>query len=131
MVANAASVMAGYGNSVYLVGDFMNGGASNQELKENLASFGLNTSHIVTDDPSAGCKVHHRPDAEGADHFLSSTSRAPSAFCPPQTQALLENAAYIYTTMAEIRRFENYEALLDSWRGAGAKIVFDLESTTF
>ena len=58
MVANAASVMAGYGNSVYLV-DFMNGGASNQELKENLASFGLNTSHIVTDDrlPDAKCII--------------------------------------------------------------------------
>ena len=129
MVANAASVMAGYGNSVYLV-DFMNGGASNQELKENLASFGLNTSHIVTDDrlPDAKCIIVLTPKERTI--FVLDFPR-PKRVLPPQTQALLENAAYIYTTMAEIRRFENYEALLDSWRGAGAKIVFDLESTTF
>ena len=110
MVANAASVMAGYGNSVYLV-DFMNGGASNQELQ-----------HI--------CYAHPELTPKERTIFVLDFPR-PKRVLPPQTQALLENAAYIYTTMAEIRRFENYEALLDSWRGAGAKIVFDLESTTF
>lgn len=129
MVANAASVMAGYGNSVYLV-DFMNGGASNQELKENLGV--LRPEHL------AHCHRRRLPDAK-CIIVLTPKERTifvldfprPKRVLPPQTQALLENAAYIYTTMAEIRRFENYEALLDSWRGAGAKIVFDLESTTF
>ena len=87
MVANAASVMAGYGNSVYLV-DFMNGGASNQELKENLASFGLNTSHIVTDDrlPDAKCIIVLTPKERTI--FVLDFPR-PKRVLPPQTQALL------------------------------------------
>lgn len=129
MVANAASVMAGYGNSRL-------SRRLHERRRKQPGAQGkpgvLRPEHLAHCHrrPSAGCKVHHRPDAEGADIFVLDFPR-PKRVLPPQTQALLENAAYIYTTMAEIRRFENYEALLDSWRGAGAKIVFDLESTTF
>lgn len=129
MLANAASVMAGYHDHTYLV-DYMNSGASNAELKHQLNGFGLDTSHIVTDDrlPDAKCIIVLTP-AERTIFVLDFPR--PARTLPEQTMQLLRGAAYIYTSMMEMRRFENYEALIDDWRAHGAKIVFDVESTTF
>lgn len=129
MIPNAASVMAGYGNHVYLV-DYMNSGPGNAELKESLRAYQLDTSHIVTDDrlPDAKCMIVLTPKERTI--FVLDFPR-PLQVLPQETMELLRNASYIYTSMAELRRFADYESLADDWRSHGAKLAFDVETTTF
>lgn len=129
MIPNAASVMAGYGDHTYLL-DYMNSGSSNQELKRNLEGYGLDTSYIVTDDrlPDAKCIIILTP-AERT--ILVLDYPRPPRTVPEETMELLRGASYIYTTMTELRRFEDFEALADDWRAHGAKLVFDVETATF
>ena len=45
MIANAACVMAGYGDHTFLI-DYMNDGANSAALKDGLAKEGLDVSHL-------------------------------------------------------------------------------------
>ena len=129
MIPNAACVMAGLGSPVYLL-DYMNGGAVSQKLQADLAGYGLDVSHIVTDDrlPDARCIIVLTPQERT---ILVVDYERPPRQVPPETLALLRGAAYVYTTMTELRRFENHLALADDLRAHGARLVFDLEPATF
>lgn len=129
MIPNAACVMAGYGEKVYLL-DHMNSGSSSEELKQQLALCNLDISHIVTDDrlPDAKCIITLTPKERT---ILVVNYDRPLRHIPAKTMELLRSAAYIYTSMAEIRQYEEYVKLIDDWRSHGAKIFFDVESTTF
>ena len=129
MIPNAASVMAAYGVHTYLI-NYMNDGAGNQELKRDLAAAGLDVTHIITDNrlPDAKCIIVLTP-AERTVLVLDFPH--PPRVLPPKTQEILRNAAYVYTTMVEMRRFENDLHQADDWRIHGAKLVFDVEASSF
>ena len=129
MIPNAASVMAAYGVHTYLI-NYMNDGAGNQELKRDLAAAGLDVTHIITDNrlPDAKCIIVLTP-AERTVLVLDFPH--PPRVLPPKTQEILRTAAYVYTTMVEMRRFENDLHQADDWRIHGAKLVFDVEASSF
>ena len=129
MIPNAASVLAGYGDHTYLI-DYMNDGPSNQELKRQLEDFGLDVSHVVTDNrlPDAKCIIMLTP-AERTIFVLD--YERPPRLVSPENMELLRGAAYIYTTMTELRRFVDHCELVDDWRAHGAKLVLEGETATF
>ena len=129
MIPNAASVLAGYGDHTYLI-DYMNDGPGNTELKRQLAAFGLDVSHVVTDNrlPDAKCIILLTPTERTI--FVLDYERPPR-LVSAENMALLRGAAYIYTSATELHRFVNYMELIDDWRAHGSKLVLDMETATF
>ena len=129
MIANAACVMAGYGDHTFLI-DYMNDGANSAALKDGLAKEGLDVSHIVTDNrlPDAKCIIVLTPKERTI--FVVNFDR-PERDLPDEAKELVKNASCIYTSMMEMRRFRSWPSLVDELKENGAKLVFDVEGTTF
>lgn len=129
MIANAASVLAGYGSKVYLV-DSMSNSVANQNLKTELNNWGVDTDYIIEDDslPDGRC-------------FIFITNREKTIFVVdrgdykralnPRTKDLLFNAKCLYTSFPEFKRFYDYLNLAQELRNAGVELAFDMEVSTF
>lgn len=129
MIPNAASVFAGYGVKTYFY-DVMNSGPVTEYLLKNLNQYGIDTSMIVYDDslPDAKCIVV----LSGSERsILVVDSRKPVLPLEGERLEIFRNAAYIYTTITEIKKFVNYMEVVRDLKAHGAQIVFDIESSTY
>ncbi len=129
MIPNAASVMAGYQDDIYLV-DYMNDGAVSRKIKKNLNYYNVDTSFIETDNRLEDAKCLIILTKKERTIFVVDYPK-PQRILPARTLEMLRGAAFVYTTMTELRRFKNYELLADDLRSHGVRLVFDVEDSTF
>lgn len=129
MIANAASVFAGYGADTYLL-DSMNGGENNRALLRDLEGFGIKTSHVHFDAaiPDARCLIVQTP----AERTILVVERGiEGRVLTAEQHSLMRSAAVVYTTMAEFTKFENAPALAKELKESGTLLAFDVEPSTF
>ena len=129
MISNAACVMAGYGNKVFLI-DSMNNGPVSARLKENLESYHIDVSSVITDDSLADgkCIIVVTPKERTILVLDRGGFKRP---LDPERFQLLQHASCVYTSIMEFRRFEEPEKLAGNLREAGVILAFDLEPSTF
>lgn len=129
MIPNAACVFAGYGVKTYLY-DVMNSSASSMALLDDLKGYGLDVSAVQFDDslPDAKCIIVLTP---GDRTILVVDSHKPVVELDERRLALMRGAAYIYTTVFEMKHFKNPVAFVKDLKAHGAQIVYDVEASTF
>lgn len=129
MIPNAAAVFSGYGVKTYFY-DVMNGGRMTGLLLENLQGYGIDTSMVrfVEGLPDAKCIIV----LSGKERtILVADSQKPVLPLEGERLEMFRNAAYIYTSVSEFKKFENYMELARDLKQHGAQLVFDVENSTY
>lgn len=126
MIANAGCILARYGVKTYLftqLGDdeFL------PLIQEDLARYGLDL-HYVTVESGMANNQNFIMLAESEKTIFLVQSDKPTFRLTERQQALLESAAYVYTTIADLKRIHDHYALLDRLTKAGVGIFLDVES---
>lgn len=129
MIPNAACVFAGLGVKTYHF-DILNRGAQTDRMLDDLRGYGVDVSAVVYDDsvPDPKCIIVLTP---GERTILVVDSEKPMVAVEGALLELFRNAAYIYTTIYEFNNLKNAGALADDLKAHGAKLVFDVETSTF
>ncbi|GGK02357.1 ribokinase [Lentibacillus kapialis] len=129
MIANAASVYAGYGESTFFI-TLLNDGSITQKLLSNLNDNGIDTSYVFYDNALPDSKT-----------LVFLTENDHSVFIPDlgieyidityEAFELMKGAEIIYTTVTEIKRLRlgNNTALdiIRDIKSGGTKFVCDLD----
>ncbi|ASN04261.1 carbohydrate kinase family protein [Virgibacillus necropolis] len=129
MIANAASVYAGYGESTFFV-SLLNSGKVTRKLLKNLDEGGIDTRYILYDD--------NLPDSKT---IVFLTENDHTIFIPnlginyiditPEVFEAIKGAKLIYTTIMEIKRlrYNQLEAIdiIKEARSLGTRFVCDLD----
>ncbi|MFK9092187.1 carbohydrate kinase family protein [Bacillus salipaludis] len=129
MIANAASVYAGYKESVYFL-SLLNSGNTSQILCEDLRRGGIDTRYILFDDTL--------PDSR---NMIFLTENEHTVFTPnlgieqieitPEILEAMCKARYVYTNIIEIRNLRCGQMkaidIIKTIRASGAKMVYDLD----
>jgi sugar/nucleoside kinase (ribokinase family) len=129
MIANAACMAAALGVEAHFLGA-LNSGLITERLVQDLQMQGIDTQWIVYDDAL--------PDAKT---IIILTEDEHTVFIPTmgiqrieisqKTLAFIEDADYLYTNLAEFKPVSFADrgalALLKQIRGAGCKVVFDMD----
>ena len=129
MIPNAAAVFAGYGEKTYFY-DVMNSGPVTQYLENELQGYGIDTSLIEYDEnlPDAKCIIVRA----GKERTILVVDSQKDRFSLNRKQLdIFRGAEYIYTTISEMKKFENYMDLVKDLKSHGAQIVFDVETSTY
>lgn len=129
MIPNAACVMAGYGEKVYLI-DSMNSSPVSARLKENLERYHIDVSSVITDDSLADGKCIIVITPKERTILVLDRGGFMRPLDPGRLQ-LLQHAACVYTSLTEFRRFPEPEKLAMNLREARVLLAFDLEPSTF
>lgn len=129
MIANAACVLAGLGNKVYLM-DTMPYNENGSHLLQELTSYGVDVSYINFDNDVKEVSAIVILTPKDRTVLVVEGGVKKRVLNSLQKELLL-GAKYIYTTMTEFRKFENANDLADLLRSRGVKIAFDVESTSF
>lgn len=129
MIANAACVFAGYGVKTYLL-DVMRKSPVSEDLIKDLESYGIDTTLVMFNDtiPDAKCIIVRTP-AERTIFVVN--DHKPNVVLNETQLNILRNAAFIYTTVYEFKRFKHPIELIHDLKSHGVKIVFDIEASTF
>ncbi|WP_028776004.1 carbohydrate kinase family protein [Shimazuella kribbensis] len=129
MIANAASVYAGYGESVHFLA-LLNSGNITQILREDLRQRGIDDRYVLYDDTL--------PDAK---NIIILTEDEHTIFIPtlgiqhfeitPEIVDAMCKAKYVYTAIIEIRNWHcgdmNAIDIIRKIRASGAKMIYDLD----
>ena len=129
MVPNAACVFAGYGVKTYFY-DVINDSPSSKKLIEDLQSYGLDTSAVIYDPtlPDTKCVIVLTPEERT---ILVVDAQKPVLELSGERLELFRNAAYIYSTVYEMKHFKDPVALAMDLKSHGAQIVFDVEASNY
>lgn len=129
MIPNAACVFAGYGVKTYYY-DVINDSPGSKKLIEDLQSYGLDTSPVLVDPtlPDTKCIIVLTP---GERTILVVDAEKKALELTGERLELFRNAAYIYTTVYEMKRFQNPVVLSRDLKSHGAQIVFDVEASNY
>ncbi len=128
MIANAACVMAGYGENTFFV-DVMNDGPSNKKLLDNLSGYSVNTDFVSYGDmPDSKCLII----TTSRERTIFVVDRGPArlSFSARQIELFL-HAGYVYSTMSDFQRCDDALHFADMLRANGVKLAFDVEPSTF
>ena len=129
MIPNAAAVFSGYGINTKFY-DVMNSGAVTQALLSDLQRYGIDTSMVRFDDslPDAKCIIV-RSGKERT--ILVVDSKKPRLPLEGKWLEIFRGAAYVYTSISEFKKFENYMDVAKDLKNHGVQIVFDVEPSTY
>lgn len=129
MIPNAACVFAGYGVKTYFY-DVINESQNSRRMIEDLQSYGLDTSSVIYDPglPDTKCIIVLTPKDRT---ILVVDSCKPVLELTGERLELFRNAAYIYTTVYEMKNFKNPVALAKDLKSHGAQLVFDVEVSSY
>ena len=128
MLANAASVYAGYGNKTYMV-DFVNTGKNGQAILQDMHAANVSTEFFTMDDTITDsiCLIMLK-DGERVI-FVIGNNKYNLSLTEEQI-GLIEKAGYVYTTLKEIRAFQDKMSLVKKIHASGAKLAIDVEPGT-
>lgn len=125
MIGNAAAVAAAYGMEVYLM-DTINRGESTELILEDCRNAGIRTEMIRFDSslPDVKCLIFLK-DGERIVYVIPTEKK--DIVPNEEEKRILREADYIYTSVDELKRFQNSLAFMEWVRRAGTEIVLDVE----
>ena len=129
MIPNAACVFAGYGVKTYFY-DVVNESDQTRKMLEDLQSYGLDISPVVYDPslPDTKCIIVL---TRGERTILAVDSEKPTLELEGERLELFRNAAYIYSSVSEMKHFVDPAELAKDLKAHGAQLVFDVETANY
>lgn len=128
MIANAASIYAGYGHPTVMF-DFMNTNPANRILIEDLEHYHVRTDLIDIDEryPFTKCQVMIK---DGERIIFVMVDNSVTLTLTPEQEAFLSQADYLYTTVTDFSKVRDYRRIFTEAKKKGLKIFFDIEATS-
>ncbi|MBR2802813.1 MAG: carbohydrate kinase family protein [Erysipelotrichaceae bacterium] len=129
MIANAACVMAGYGEKVYSFCG-LSKGPDTDFLFADFARNHVDTSQIILreEGTDAKCLIFQTE----TDRSIAVVAGDPWQIVPNEEQkAFLKGAAYLYTTLSAANDYADPLPLFNEMKEAGVRLVFDNEVTAY
>jgi ribokinase len=128
MIGNAVCVYASYGVPACMI-DFVNNGRQVGMLLDDLEKWGVDTGYITRDDdrPDTKCIIMLK---NGERIIFVVENRKKDLVLNGGQIDLLNRSEFVYTTVTELLTLRHYSELVAGFRGAGAKLVLDLEGST-
>lgn len=129
MIPNAASIMAGYGVKTYVL-DTLGNDNYTSFILDDLKKHDIDTSFIETKNDMANTRTHIIL-AENERTIFIVKNKKPSLKIDKDKEELLQNAAYIYTTINDMKNLENSEQIISELKESNARIAYDVETESF
>jgi ribokinase len=128
MIGNAACVYGSYGVPVYMI-DFLNTSTQVEMLLDDLKSCGVNTDYIIRDRdrPDTKCIIMLK---NGERIIFVVDNQKKDLVLNKKQIDLLNNSEFVYTTVTDLLSLRDYPGLIAGFRGAGARLVLDIEGST-
>lgn len=125
MIGNAAAVAASYGMDTYLM-DTMNQSANSQLVLDDCRKQNIGLELMRYDDtlPDVKCIIFLK-DGERIIYVIPTQKK--DIEIDQAQEEIIREAAYIYSTTAEIRCFKKPVEVMDLLKRNGSKIVLDIE----
>lgn len=129
MIPNAACILARYGVTTHLLSQ-LGDDQFLPRIREDLGRYGLGLDFVTVEQDMANNENFIMLSESEKTIFLVQNDKPPFRLTERQV-ALLENAAYVYTTIADLKRIEDYGPLLERLVNKRVRIFLDVESEAF
>lgn len=129
MIANAGCILARYGVTTRLLAQ-LGDDEFLPRIQEDLARYGLDLDYATVEAGMANNQNFIMLSENEKTIFLVQNEK-PAFRLSGGQQALLEGAAYVYTTIADLKRIQGHRTLLDRLVEQGVGIFLDVESESF
>lgn len=129
MIQNAASIMSGYGMKVYSL-DILGRDEYTSIILDDLKSYGVLTDYMEICEDIKNTKTHIILSENERTIFIVKNKK-PKISIDVRKKDLLFDAAYIYTTIKDLKNVEGNIDLIKQLKSKGVKIFFDVESESF
>jgi len=129
MVPNAASIMAGYGITVYTL-DTLGNDEYTSVILDDLKENGVQTEYMDICKDLKNTKTYIILSQNERTIFIVSNKK-PKISMDSRKKNLLLGASYIYTTIKDMKNVEDDVNLIKQLKDKGVKIFFDVESEAF
>lgn len=130
MIANAASILAGYGLKVYYLDLLPENSASTALILDDLKKYSVCTDLIQFDSeiPDTKCMIYL---LNGEKVIFITDVKRPLLELNSKDRERLCNAGYLYSTLLDIRELKDYEQILEQIIENGGAIAVDVEANSF
>jgi len=129
MIQNAASIMSGYGMKVYSL-DILGKDEYTSVILDDLKRNGVITEYIDICEYIKNTKTHIILSENERTIFIVKNKK-PKISIDVRKKDLLFDAAYIYTTINDMKNVEGNIDLIKQLKSKGVKIFFDVENESF
>lgn len=128
MIGNAAVVHASYGSKTYFI-DFMNRSQQADMVLADMDKSGVDVCTIARNDtlPDPRCMIM----LHGGERIIFVIANHKKDLELNETQQkVLQDAAYVYSSLPEILALKNCNDIIASFQGRGGKLALDIEEGT-
>ena len=129
MIQNAASIMAGYGVTVYAL-DILGKDEYTTVILDDLKKHGVHTEYVDICQEIKNTKTYIVLSQDERTIFIVKNKK-PKISVDDRKRGLLFGASYIYTTIKDMKNVEDDINLIKQLKANGVKIFFDVESEAF
>ncbi|HHY42190.1 MAG TPA: carbohydrate kinase family protein [Thermoanaerobacterales bacterium] len=129
MIQNAASIMAGYGMTVYSL-DILGKDEYTSVILDDLKSHGVQTDYMDICDDIKNTKTYIILSEDERTIFIVSNKK-PKISIDDRKKDLLFGSSYVYTTIKDMKNVEDDINLIKQLKSQGVKIFFDVENESF
>lgn len=126
MIGNAASVFAGYGGQVFMI-DFFDTSQESDELIESLSAYRIHKDGIVQEETYHNGKCIILLSERGERTILVVTDNDKKYCLSMLQKKIIMESQYLYTSIPDIMKIIDYEALLFGISKSGTGLVLDIE----
>lgn len=128
MIGNAAVVHASYGSKTYFI-DFLNRSPQAEMVLADMEQSGVDISTIARNDtlPDPRCMIM----LHGGERIIFVVANYKKDLELNEIQRkVLENAAYVYSSLPEMLALKNRSEIIASFQSRGGKLALDIEEGT-
>lgn len=129
LTANSAVILSAFGTKTYLL-DSLGDDQYTPMLLEDLRRHGIDTDYIEVLPGEENIRAQILLSGNEKTVLLYENHK-PFITMTPQKQKLMEGAAYIYTTMVNMKEIAGNRELIEDLVAHGVKIMYDAERSTF
>lgn len=128
MLGNAASVLGGYGKKTYMI-DFLNKGKYLSTILKSMEDNNVDYSYFSYDEtiPDSICQVMLK---DGERIIFVIPNNKENLILSQKQLDLIKGSSCTYTTLTELRSFENLQDLMSLINSSNTKLALDIEPST-
>ncbi|MEA4811869.1 MAG: carbohydrate kinase family protein [Anaerolineaceae bacterium] len=130
MIANAASVFAGYGGCACMM-DFLDASPESDELMRAMQGYGIHPAAISREPHYQNGKCMILLSKDGERTILVVEPKQKTYVLNQEQKQLLTECAFLYTTISDLKKLQDYQQALSAAFAGGARLALDVESTSF
>ncbi len=130
MIANAASIYASYGAEACLM-TVLGTDSYTPVILDDLRQYGVRTDFLDIAPDCPNGKTHIMLSGNERTIFIVANPGKPALRIDERKRKLLQNASYLYTTIAELKKLPAPDQLIGTIRQSGCKLALDVESESF